>query len=62
MTDTMRGHGLLDTWAGEPDGVMKVANTIFEAEDVFLRAYYEREIEGGTKYTIQIALAICIVQ
>jgi hypothetical protein len=37
--------GLFSKWAAEPDGEMKIQNAVMEAEEVFLRVYFESEIE-----------------
>ena len=36
---------LFAEWAKEPDGEKYVINTVMEAEEVFSRAYIEREME-----------------
>jgi len=36
---------LFAEWAKEPDGEKYVINTVMEAEEVFSRAYIERELE-----------------
>ena len=36
---------LFAKWAEEPQGEKKVQNTVMEAEEVFLRAYFESDIE-----------------
>ena len=40
---------LFARWAGEPGGEMKIQKAVMEAEEVFLRAYFESDIEknGG---------------
>ena len=36
---------LFAKWVKEPDGEKYVINTVMEAEEVFSRAYIERELE-----------------
>ena len=36
---------LFAKWAGEPHGERKIQNLVMEAEEVFLRAYIESDIE-----------------
>ena len=36
---------LMAKWAGEPEGEMKIQKAVMEAEEVFLRAYFESDIE-----------------
>ena len=45
---------LFAKWASMPNGEKKVAKIIFDAEDVFLRAYYEskNEEKKGTQYKL----------
>ena len=36
---------LMAKWAAEPEGEMKIQKAVMEAEEVFLRAYFESDIE-----------------
>jgi hypothetical protein len=36
---------LFSKWAAEPHGERKIQNAVMEAEEVFLRAYFESDIE-----------------
>jgi hypothetical protein len=38
---------LMEQWAGKPNGSRHIQNAVAEAEEVFLRAYFERKIEKG---------------
>ena len=36
---------LFAKWTEEPNEEMKIQNTVLEAEEVFLRAYFESDLE-----------------
>jgi hypothetical protein len=36
---------LFEKWAVEPNGERNIQNAVMEAEEVFLRAYFETELE-----------------
>jgi N-methylhydantoinase B/oxoprolinase/acetone carboxylase alpha subunit len=40
--------GLLAQWAGEAQGERRIRHMVEEAEEVFLRAFYESKIEEGS--------------
>jgi hypothetical protein len=40
---------LLEQWAGEDRGEGHIRRAVEEAEEVFLRAYFERDIKEGVK-------------
>jgi hypothetical protein len=43
---------LFDIWAVEPDGAKCLKNAVMEAEEVFLRAFFETEIEDNEQWVV----------
>ena len=41
---------LFACWAAEPHGERKIKKAIMEAEEVFLRVYFESELEKGVSH------------
>jgi hypothetical protein len=39
--------GLMEKWAGERHGERRIQVAVMEAEEVFMRAYFEGKIEKG---------------
>jgi ferritin-like metal-binding protein YciE len=45
---------LLGQWAGEAQGERHIRHMVEEAEEVFLRAWFERKIEQGKEQIIDL--------